>query len=104
MALEQRKTRLIEWITEGVSEDEFDRIHKARYQRGYVMGFRSFDAFAMKQVEMVEAMDENRITQFENLMNFVGNVDLMDKETMLTWSMSGFCFDRDGKPVLFHER
>ncbi len=68
--------------------------------------FTDYEKFCKFQKNHLGTLDENYIMKLFNLMDLMINHDIqvMDKESMVTMNASGFCFNSDGKLVIFNER
>ena len=103
--LDERKSKLIEWILDRMSEDDFERgIELNGPDEGFI-GFHSYEEFESSNKSKVMSLDEEKLKFYEKIRNeLIPNTDLMDKETVVPWEASGFCFSWNGRLIIFHER
>ncbi len=65
----------------------------------------NYDAFKKFQLVQLESLSEPELFNLVLLMNMINNgISIMDKECMVAFDSSGFCFDKNGKLVIFNER
>jgi len=86
-----------------MDEDDFERGFGQNDET--FLGFNSYDEFAVFQRDLVTLFTEDSVTTMLFLADSLLNrFDLMDKESMVPFPASGFCFDINQRIVIFNER
>jgi hypothetical protein len=93
------KNFLIKFINDGIDEYELERITESD------LNFKNYDDFKEFQTKHIESIDKKEINRLIVLINFIrSGMFIMDKESMVAFESSGFCFNSDGKLIVFNER
>ena len=100
MNLQPHRQSLYDFVVSGFEED-FERAHTHQY----LIQFQTFRAFEQHQRNVIENADLNTLTflqQFQSLIE-IGNIELVDKESMVPFEADGFIFV-NGKIVFTNAR
>ena len=83
-----------------------DRFRNDEERKQFGFDFGSMANFRAVQKKFVDEANEKMIVKLEALMLLIktDEVNLMDKESMVPFPASGFCFDTEGKLIVFNER
>lgn len=99
--LELRK-RIVAFVKNNFQKWDFERA--SDHERIEEFGFASLkEMYAFNEKKILEA-DNDLLMLMKLLMEMTGKVSLMDKESMVAFKASGFCFGKNGKFIIFNER
>ena len=72
----------------------------------YELGFKTYNAFKKKNNEMIKLCTNDDIIWLTGLIDRINNNKLrnMDKQYMIPFETSGFCWNKEGNLVIFNER
>ena len=64
-----------------------------------------YEIFKKKQHEYINKLNLKQLKELKCLMKMIkSGICIMDKEDMVTFNASGFCFNSEGKIIVFNER
>lgn len=68
--------------------------------------FNDYEEFSLFNKRVVNGLNEDDVDLLLKMINNINNkkFDLMDKESMTAFRGSGFCYNSDGKLIIFNER
>jgi hypothetical protein len=85
--------------------DDYD-LERAKQRREPEWDFKSIEKFYKHQKACLKKLDETSLDRLIMLMKMIqeGGMMNMDKESMVSFSTSGFFFDKEEKLTVFNER
>lgn len=88
-----KKQQIKEFVFSRISKDEVEDI------------FGSYNDFCKKNEEIIKTLSQKDVNWLLILINNITNNKMcnMDKESMNDFTSSGFCWNSDGKLVIFNE-
>lgn len=103
---QQNRQELYAFIASTFTDYDFDR---AVSSSRFFSGFDSYETFLQYQQTVIDSLNLEQLTAYYTLMLLIrgDSLDQMDKESMIPFESSGFCFIyRNGgtRCVTFHER
>jgi len=94
------KNKIKEFIRKNISDNDIERTDFESW------GFQDIDELYELNDKMVDKCDSNMTIWLINLIKLIKKQKIhnMDKETMVDFDSSGFCWNKDKKLVIFNER
>ena len=103
-----KKQQIKEFVFSRISKKELeDRIE---IRNGEVfedcLGFGSYSDFTKKNEEIIKALSQKEVNSLLILIDYISNNKIcnMDKDDMIDFTSSGFCWNSHGKLVIFNEK
>ena len=107
MSREDRETKIYDFIVSRFRESDLERYNMMRREeyKEFGFGFGTIENFRTKQRAFLKNSDDDTIEHLRIMKLLIEKGTMsMDKERMVPFRTSGFCFDTEGKIVIFNER
>ena len=103
-----KKQQIKDFVFSRISKDELEKHIKIRNGKVFedCLGFGSYSDFSKKNEEIIKTLSQKEVNWLLILIDNITNNKLcnMDKESMSDYNSSGFCWNSNGKLVIFNEK
>jgi len=101
--LAQRKDRLYQFIVSRFSEYDYERVQSEKTDDFEEFAAEPYETFMAYQRQNVDALNADTLTVLEYLLQLLPNIDILDKEVMVSGSADGLIF-LNGKMIFTSPR
>ena len=103
-----KKQQIKKFVFSRISKNELEKHIEIRNGEVFedCLGFGSYNDFRKKNEEIIKALSKKEVNW---LLILIDNITIkkmsnMDKDDMIDFTSSGFCWNNDGKLVIFNEK
>ena len=103
-----KKQQIKEFVFSSISKNELEKHIEIRNGEVFedCLGFGSYNDFRKKNEEIIKALSQKEVNSLLILIDYISNNKIcnMDKDDMIDFTSSGFCWNSHGKLVIFNEK